>query len=83
MENGTKIILSTSINVQPNPSIKRSIVCKYACCRICLYDNRYYVQIVKYTFNNSILFHRRDIQEPDVIVKPDREYDMSFVRQDG
>lgn len=48
MENGTKIILSTSINVQPNPCIKRSIVCKYACCRICLYDNRYYVQIVKY-----------------------------------
>lgn len=30
MENGTKIILSTSINVQPNPCIKRSIVCKYA-----------------------------------------------------
>lgn len=46
-------------------------------------DYRYHVKIVKNTFNNSIFLHRRDIQEPDVIVKPDGEYHMSFVWQDG
>lgn len=39
--------------------------------------------IIDDTFYNSILFHRRNIKKPDVIVKPDGENDMSLIRKYG
>lgn len=79
-----KVFYRHAIHVQPNPYITGGVICEDAqIVYMMIVDYRYHVKIVKNTFNNSIFLHRRDIQEPDVIVKPDGEYHMSFVWQDG
>lgn len=75
-----KVFYRHAIHVQPNPYITGGDA---QMVHMMIVDYRYHVKIVKNTFNNSIFLHRRDIQEPDVIVKPDGEYHMSFVWQDG
>lgn len=87
MKHGTKGILQTC-NTCTTKSIHNrwggGVICEDAqMVYMMIVDYRYHVKIVKNTFNNSIFLHRRDIQEPDVIVKPDGEYHMSFVWQDG
>lgn len=82
-----KVFYRHAIHVQPNQYITGGgggVICEDAqMVYMMIVDYRYHVKIVKNTFNNSIFLHRRDIQEPDVIVKPDGEYHMSFVWQDG